>query len=343
MSDITFDEVVAAYYDCRRNKRNTAQQIRFEFHLEKNLWNLYEDLKNETYRPGSHIYFIITKPKPREVWAANFRDRIVHHILYNRIFDVEKTYIKTSYACLKNRGTLKCAKDFQKCLRKLWKDRNNYRYLQVDIANFYVSIDKEILKEQIKSITDNLKTIELLSMFADQNPTKKYFYKGDPRLKELIPERKTLFRKETGLPIGNLTSQMFANLYLNHFDHWVLENITPYYYRYLDDMVLILPKTQSINKVIDNLNNFLGTLNLKLNSSKTKHNVIDCGVNLAGYIIKPFSICIRNSTKYRAKRATERQSINSYYGMFCHINCYSLRKSIAKRNNLKMFYYQKIL
>lgn len=343
MCDITFEEVVSAYYDCRKNKRNTSQQIKFEFHLEKNLWKLYEDLKNETYRPGSHIYFIITKPKPREVWAANFRDRIVHHLLYNRISYIENTYIETSYACLKNKGTLKCAKDFQKLLRNLWKEKENYRFLQVDIANFYVSIEKEILKNKIKQITDNPKNIELLSMFAEQNPTEKYFYKGDPKLKDLIPERKSLFGKNTGLPIGNLTSQMFANLYLNEYDHYVIDNITPYYFRYLDDMVLIIPKSRSINNTIEQLNNFLFTLNLKLNPCKTKHNKLEYGVNLSGYIVKPFSFYIRNSTKYRAKRATESQSINSYYGLMIHGNCYNLRKSIAQKNNLQMYFYQKLI
>jgi RNA-directed DNA polymerase len=343
VNDITFNEVVSAYYDCRRNKRNTAQQIKFEFRLEENLWNLYEDLKNETYTPGSHIYFIITKPKAREVWAANFRDRIVHHLLFNRVRYIEDTYIPTTYACLKNKGTLKCAKDFQKLIRNLWKDKDNYRFLQVDIANFYVSIDKEILKAKIREITDNPKTIDLLSMFADQNPTKKYFYKGDPKLKKLIPNRKTLFGKETGLPIGNLTSQMFANLYLNEFDHWVLNNITHQYYRYLDDMVFVIPKTQSITKILQTLNDFLLTLNLKLNPCKTKHNVLESGVNLTGFIIKPFSIYIRNSTKYRAKRALKKEAINSYYGLMGQANCYNLRVSIAKRNNFTMFYYQKLI
>jgi RNA-directed DNA polymerase len=84
VNDITFEEVISAYYDCRRNKRNTSQQLNFEFHLENNLWNLYEELKNETFTPSSHLFFIITKPKPREVWAAEFKDRIVHHIIYNQ-------------------------------------------------------------------------------------------------------------------------------------------------------------------------------------------------------------------------------------------------------------------
>ncbi len=343
MNDIKFEEAVTAYYDCRKNKRNTAQQIKFEFNLEENLWNLYEDLKNETYFPGSHLYFIITKPKPREVWAANFRDRIVHHLLFNRISHIEENYIKTSYACLKNRGTLKCAKDFQKLLRNLWSQKEQYRFLKVDIANFYVSIDKEILKNKIREITNNPKTIELLSIFADQNPTHKYFYKGNVKLKDLILERKTLFGKTTGLPIGNLTSQVFANLYLNDYDHWVLENITPYYFRYLDDMVFVIPKNVSITQTINLINQELSKLNLQLNPHKTTHNKIECGVNLSGYIVKPFSLYIRNSTKYRAKRATKTQSINSYYGLMRHANCFQLRKSIAKRNNLTMFYYQKLI
>lgn len=136
---------------------------------------------------------------------------------------------------------------------------------------------------------------------------------------------------------------MFANLYLNEYDHWVLNNITQHYYRYLDDMVMIIPKTQSINNTIDKLNNFLSTLNLKLNPCKTRHNVLEYGVDLSGYIIKPFSLYIRNSTKYRAKRATEVQSINSYYGLMRQGNCYNLRKSIAQRNNLQMYFYQKLI
>jgi hypothetical protein len=343
MNDITFDEVVTAYYDCRKNKRNTSQQIKFEFHLEDNLWNLYEELKHNTYEPGSHIYFILTKPKYREVWAANFKDRIVHHLVYNRISYIEDDYINNSYACLKNKGTLNCAKDFQKCIRNFWKNKENYRFLQVDIANFYVSIDKNIVKQKLEEKVNNFKTLELLTLFLNQNPTKNYYYKGNPRLKNHILDRKSLFGKETGLPIGNLTSQMFANLYLNDFDWWVNENITKNYFRYLDDMVLILPKTTSINETIEMMNIELNQINLKLNPCKTKHNVIDCGVNFVGFIVKPFSLYIRNSTKHRAKRAKTPESINSYYGLMRQGNCYNLRKSIAKKNKLSMYLYQKLI
>lgn len=343
MSDITFDEVVKAYYECRRNKRNTKQQIRFEFNLEENLWDLFQHLKNETYHPSSHLYFIITTPKAREVWAANFKDRIVHHILYHRLRYIEDSYIKTSYACLKNKGTLRCAKDFQKCIRSLWKEKENYRVLQVDISNFYVAMSKEVLKKKILNYTDNPTTLFLLNLFIDQNPTKNYHYKGDPKLRKLIPERKSLFNKNTGFPIGNLTSQMFANLYLNEFDHWVINNITPYYYRYLDDMIFVISKNFSINELLNQINTQLSQLNLQLNPCKTKHNVLDCGWNFVGYIIRPFSIYIRNATKRKAKGAIEPQSVNSYYGLMRHANCYNLRKSIAIKNNHLMYQFQKLI
>jgi RNA-directed DNA polymerase len=136
---------------------------------------------------------------------------------------------------------------------------------------------------------------------------------------------------------------MFANLYLNEFDHFVLKNITPHYFRYLDDMVFVIPKSKSIKNILKILDEFLLTLNLKLNPSKTKHNFVNSGVNLTGFIVKPFSLYIRNSTKYRAKRALKKEAINSYYGLMGQANCYNLRVSIAKRNNFTMFYYQKLI
>lgn len=340
MNDLTFDEVVTAYYDCRKNKRNTSQQIKFEFHLERNLWNLYEELKNGTYVPGSHIFFILTKPKLREVWAATFKDRIVHHIIYNRTIFIENDYIKTNFACLRNRGTLAAAYSVKKALRTLWKERENYRVLQVDISNFYVSIDKQKLKHILFSRIENEYTRNLIGLFLNQNPCENYHYKGDVKLRNLIPEYKSLIGKETGLPIGNLTSQIFANYYLNDFDWFVKREITPYYFRYMDDLLLLIPKSQKISDALDKMNVFLKSHNLILNPKKTKHNRIDSGANFAGYIIKPFSIYTRNSTKNRAKLAVKSQSINSYYGLFRKVNCYNLRKSIALQNGLSMLDYR---
>ena len=110
----------------------------------------------------------------------------------------------------------------------------------------------------------------------------------------------------------------------------------------MDDLLFLVHKDQKISVIIQKVNDYLETLNMKLNSHKTTHNKLEYGRNFCGYIIKPFSIYIRNSTKQRAKFATEPQSINSYYGMMRHINCYNLRKSIALRNNLNMLKYEKL-
>lgn len=342
MGDITLDEVLSAYYDCRKNKRNTTQQMKFEFILESNIYELYDELKNRSYKPSSHIYFIITKPKSREVWAANFRDRIVHHVLYNRTKDIENSYINHTYACLKNKGTLNCAYNVQKVLRRLWPLKDNYRFVHVDIANFFVSIDKTILKNRFLTSIEDEFSRYLVNIFIEQDPTENYYYNGDQKLRSLIIQRKTLFNKNTGLPIGNLTSQLFANFYLNDFDRFCY-SLTPFYFRYMDDMLFIIPKTMNISELLDNINNYLKTLNLKLNNSKTKHNKLDVGINFVGYIIRPFSIYVRNSTKYRAKRAINIASINSYFGLLRKVNTYILRKPITTTNNLKTFYYQKVI
>jgi RNA-directed DNA polymerase len=342
MNDITFEEVVTSYYDCRRSKRNTQQQLEFEFNLEKNLWKLYEELKEEAFTPDKHNFFIITHPKPREVWCSNFRDRIVHHLIYNRTNYIESDYIDNTYACLKGKGTLRCAQNVQKTMRNLWKEKDDYKFLHVDIANFFVSIDREIIKKQLYPKIQNETTIKLIDIFLNQSPTENYYYTGDPKLKELIPDRKSLFGKSTGLTIGNLTSQIFANHYLNEFDWYCKENISQYYFRYMDDLLFFIHKDQKIYQIIDDINDYLRTLNMSLNSSKTKHNKLKHGVNFVGYFIRPFCKYIRNSTKQRAKLATEPQSINSYYGLMRQANCYNLRKKIAIQNNLNMINYEKM-
>jgi RNA-directed DNA polymerase len=138
---------VQAYFDCREHKRNTYTALDFELSLERNLYQLYEDLAGGTYKPGSSICFVVIRPKPREVWAAGFRDRVVHHLLYNRIAPrFERTFIADSCACIEGRGTLYAVKRLERKIRSITENwsRPAY-YLKCDIANFFVSIDKRIL------------------------------------------------------------------------------------------------------------------------------------------------------------------------------------------------------
>jgi len=148
---LTFEKLVKAYFDCRKRKRNTINALEFEFNLEENLLNLYTELQNGTYEIGRSICFMVLEPKPREVWAADFRDRIVHHLIYNAISPLfYNKFIVDSYSCIPKRGALNASKKIQKYAKNV---TNNYTkqayYLKADIKNFFVSIDRDILFNEI--------------------------------------------------------------------------------------------------------------------------------------------------------------------------------------------------
>ena len=117
--ELTFEKLVRAYFDCRRRKRNTYNALRFEFLLERNLTELYDELLSGNYEISTSICFIVLNPKPREVWAANFRDRIVHHLVYNEISErFYRKFIKDTYSCIPERGSLNAVKTLRKYIVK---------------------------------------------------------------------------------------------------------------------------------------------------------------------------------------------------------------------------------
>ena len=148
-AEFSFADLVQAYIDCRQLKRNSTSALAFEQRLEANLCQLDDELRNGSYRPGKSICFVITRPKPREVWAADFRDRIVHHLLYNRISPrFYASFIADSCACIPGRGTLYGAQRLEAKVRSITQNWSKPAfYLKLDLANFFVSIDKLILRE----------------------------------------------------------------------------------------------------------------------------------------------------------------------------------------------------
>ncbi len=217
-SGYSFELLVAAYYDCRKNKRNTDSALRFEQDLERNLIQLHKELTGGTYRPERSICFVITRPKPREVWAAEFRDRIAHHLLYNQISGrFHRRFIADSCACIPGRGTLYGA---QRLHAKIRSQTQNWsrpaHYLKLDLANFFVSIDKRVVWPLLaRNILDPWwRDLAALILFHD--PRTNYEYRGDPALLDLVQPHKRLLSAPPyhGLPIGNLSSQFFANVLL---------------------------------------------------------------------------------------------------------------------------------
>ena len=299
--DFSLEEVLKAYLSCRKNKRNTINQIKFEINLEENIFNLYKSLNNNTYYPGRSICFVVTYPKLREIFAADFKDRVVHHLLVSRIEPYfEKRFIFDSYACRKDKGVHKAIEKLQSFISKLNQEKyKNTYYLQIDIKSFFANIDKNILYSIIaggggvnsKRIKLDKSTKRLLKIIIFYDPTKNYCIKGDKDLLKKIPKNKSLFYTpyDKGLPIGNLTSQFFANVYLNEVDKYIKRTLkVKNYIRYVDDLILLSNDKDKLVKWREDINNFLiKNLKLELHKNKDKLGDVKDGINFIGYIVRP--------------------------------------------------------
>ena len=211
-----FALLVQAYLDCRRTKRTSASALAFEAQLEHNLLQLHGELAAGAWRPGRSICFVITRPKPREVWAARFRDRIVHWLLYNHIAPrFHASFVADSCACIPGRGTLYAAQRLQHQARSV--THNGTRpafYLKADLANFFVSISKAVLHAQLERRIPEPWWFALARTILLHDPRLDVELRGDRRRLALVPPHKSLFNAPDGhgLPIGNLSSQFFANV-----------------------------------------------------------------------------------------------------------------------------------
>ncbi|MGK2829190.1 RNA-directed DNA polymerase [Ralstonia pseudosolanacearum] len=325
---LTGAELVEAYHDCRRTKRNTASALAFETNLERNLGRLYDELADGSYTPGRSKCFVIDRPKHREVWAAEFRDRIVHHLLYNRIGPrFERSFIADSCACIKGRGTLYAAARLEKKVRSITQNWSRpAHYLKLDLANFFVSIDKRILLDLLLAKISEPFLRWLTELVLMHDPRVDFVYLGDPGMMDKVPPHKRLMEQPShlGLPIGNLSSQSFANVYLNELDQFVKHELRcRHYIRYVDDFVLLHESPQWLNDAHDAIEAFLpGRLGARLNPRKTILQPIDRGVDFVGQVIKPWHRVTRRRTlnvglqRLREMPAAEvHQAANSYFGL----------------------------
>jgi hypothetical protein len=216
---------VQAYLDCRRTKRNSASALAFEAQAERNLFELHEELASGRYTPGRSICFVITRPRPREVWAAEFRDRIAHHLLYNHIGPrFLARFTADSCACIPGRGTLYAAQRLDHQVRSITMNWSQpAHYLKCDLANFFVSIDKTILLEQLRRQVHEPWWMALAEKILMHDPRRDVEVRGTRRELALVPPHKSLFNAPNhhGLPIGNLSSQFFANVLLDELDQHI--------------------------------------------------------------------------------------------------------------------------
>lgn len=343
----SFELLVRAYFDCRRHKRTTASALRFEQDLERNLLALHDELTTGVYRPGRSICFAITRPRPREVWAADFRDRIVHHLLYNQIADrFHRRFIADSCACIPGRGTLYAGKRLEAKIRSQTQNWSlpGY-YLKCDLANFFVSIDKRVLWPLLARHIPERWWRMLAKLILFHDPRLDYEVRGDLGDLASVPHHKRLTTADRwhGLPIGNLSSQFFANVLLDSLDQHVKHVIgCRHYIRYVDDFVLLHESPQWLNDARASIEAFLPGLGLALNPRKTILQPIVRGVDFAGHVIKPWRREVRRRTVRSAMTAIEArpegetlETINSYLGLLRHADGYHDRSTIARAARMR--------
>ncbi|KAA8693715.1 reverse transcriptase, partial [Pseudomonas proteolytica] len=224
MGPYPFQDLVQAYYDCRRTKRNSDSALAFEIDLERNLIQLHDDLIAGTYRPGRSICFVVTRPKAREVWAAAFRDRVVHHLMYNHVAPrFYARFIADSCACIPGRGTLYAATRLESKIRSASQNWSKpIFYLKCDLANFFVAIDKAVLRKQLEAKITEPWWLALATQILMHDPREDYEIRSPAHLFNRVPQHKRLVAQPAhlGLPIGNLSSQFFANVYLDALDQF---------------------------------------------------------------------------------------------------------------------------
>ena len=326
--DFTFTELVQAYFDCRRTKRSSASALAFEINLEHNLRSLYDELASGEYAPGRSLCFVITRPKAREVWAADFRDRIVHHLLHNHIAPrFYAGFIADSCACIPGRGTLYGAQRLESKVRSITQNWSKPAYyLKLDLANFFVSINKNIVRDLLARRITEPWWMCLAETILFHDPRQNFEYRGDVDQLTLVPMHKRLTEQgaHLGLPIGNLSSQFFANVYLDELDQFVKHRLRcRHYIRYVDDFLLLHTSSTWLNDAKQKIEVHLhGALGARLNPTKTILQPIERGIDFVGQVIKPWRRTLRRRTfndslsRVRSMAGEDLfETANSYFGL----------------------------
>ncbi|MBA7539675.1 hypothetical protein ES705_31955 [subsurface metagenome] len=359
-ASIPVDELFQAYITCRRYKRNTDNAFAFEVDYESNLVTLSEEINNGTYQPGKSIAFILNKPVKREIFAADFRDRVVHHLVINKLNPLfEKEFIYDSYACRVGKGTHFGIHRIDRFIRRCSQNYTRDCYiLKLDVKGFFMHINKNILFDKLHAFIhekykgqDKDLIIELCRKVIFNDPAKKCIVKGKRKNWQGLPPDKSLFHspENCGLPIGNLTSQVFANFYMSTFDHFVKHALgIRYYGRYVDDFVIVHNDKEYLKSLIQKIKNYLElNLRLTLHPDKIYLQHYTKGVKYLGAVIKPGRIYITNRTVGNFYHALDKQnriirdhkpieeekkyflsSMNSYLGIMKHYKTYRLRKNL---------------
>jgi len=328
MNIVNFEKIISvgnlllAWKEFLRGKRNKKDVQEFQLHLMDNVLSLHTDLKNKTYIHGGYYAFNISDPKPRNIHKASVRDRLLHHAVYRILYPYfDSKFIYDSYSCRVHKGTHKAMNRFRDFFRKVSKNNTKTCWvLKCDIRKFFASIGHSVLKTILSKTVFDRDILWLLSQVIDSFQTQKHIYAMADICK--------------GLPLGNLTSQLLVNIYMNEFDQFVKRELKiRYYIRYADDFVVLSNNKKELEDLLPKISDFLNKeLKLQLHPNKVFIKTFASGVDFLGWVHFPKHRVLRTSTKRKmlknVKNNPKLTTVQSYLGMLSHGNAYKLEGKI---------------
>ena len=357
-------DLYAAFHSAKQHKATKPYVLRFERNLKENLEELRDALWNRTYQPYPSSCFIIERPKKREVFAAQFRDRIIHHLYYNYTHELfENTFIQDTYSCIPDRGTHYGIKRLYQHIRQESRSYSRRCYvMKLDIRGYFMHIDRDILLSIAMNTLEKMRKrvvalaeketweeridydlVEWLTkeiILLDPNVNCK-IVGSESNWDGLDPAKSMRFSGTgLGMPIGNLTSQLFSNVYMNVFDQFMKRKLKCRHYgRYVDDAYVVSHDKEWLLSLVPQIRTFLKEeLGLDLHMGKLTVSNVWHGVEFLGAFVKPYRIYASNACLRRMQRNVDMlvtddeeavyRSVNSFLGVLSHNRTYNIRRKM---------------
>ena len=318
-SIISFDNLLISWQEFLRGKRKRKDVAEFSLNLTDNILALHRSLVDKTYRHGSYQAFKINDPKPREIHKASVRDRLVHHAIYRVLYSYfDKKFIYDSYSYRLGKGTHRAVNGLRTFGRKASKNNTQTVWiLKCDIKKFFANINHQILKEILEKHIADTNSLWLLSQITDS-------FRSD--------------NSNVGLPLGNLTSQLLVNIYMNEFDQYAKRKLkVKYYIRYADDFVILSESKAYLKWILLRVMGLLeAKLKLTLHPNKITIATVASGVDYLGYILFSSHRILRTKTKRRMLKRVNAKNLPSYLGLLKHCAGYKLEHKIRKLTKIRI-------
>lgn len=314
---ISFENLLEAWQEFLKGKKNREDVQVFSLNLMGNIIKLHNDLLNQSYLHSEYYAFNISDPKPRNIHKASVRDRLLHHALYRKFYPhFNNTFISDSYSCRLGKGTHKALNRFKKFAYKLSKNNTKTTWiLKCDIKKFFANIDHKILKNILGEYISDTDILWLLGKVIDS-----FSAKG---------------KSGVGLPLGNLTSQLLVNIYMNKFDQWIKHKMKArHYIRYTDDFVIFSDDKDYLLELLPKIGDFLEeNLKLTLHPDKIFLKTFCSGMDFLGWVNFPYYNILRTTTKRKMLRKIKEsngkiETIQLYLGLLSHGNSNKLKNEV---------------